>query len=331
MQRIHGLLIASSVELPGLAQVSGFPPADVELELRDSPLEPPREPLRLLYRSRVDATEDPTDATLTVTQDSRTMVCFRYSDGTAIDVSLQNGTAKIVASIAPEQTLEDLTTYLYGAVLGFVLRARGVLAMHASCVADDDGAILIVGHSGAGKSTTAAALHRRGWRVLSDDLTALSPPLQPGSMWSVHQAFNHVRLWPTSEPIVLGREGVLQRITPTWEKLRYPVDAAGFVDDGAPLRGIFVLGQREETGDAPRVSEEPAPQRLLTLATMTYANYLHDARTRAIELHRLGVLLGDVPVRTLVAHRDPRRIGTLCELMEREARAMRAASPVVAR
>ncbi|HEV7994326.1 MAG TPA: hypothetical protein VGP25_21055 [Gemmatimonadaceae bacterium] len=331
MQRIHGLLIASSATLPGLPHVAATRPADVHLELTERALESPRSPLRPLYQTQIDPW-DPSDPTLTVALDSRGIVCFRYSDGTAIDVSLDRGAARITARIAPGQILEDLTTYLYGAVLGFVLRTRGVLAMHASCVADDEGAILLVGHSGAGKSTTAASLHRGGWRVLSDDLTALSAPAPSGGPWLAHSAFSHVRLWPTSEPIVLGAAGVLGRITPSWDKLRYPLDAGSFGDDGVPVRGIFVIHPREDSDDAPRASDdEAAPQRLLTLATMTYANYLHDARTRAIELQQLGGLLRDVPVRTLVAHRDPTRIGALCELIEREARAMRAAGSLAAR
>lgn len=323
MQRIHGLRVASSSELPGLARVSGPEPADVIFELSESPLRQPVAPARLLYRSRTDAEADPTDATLTVVLDARRIVCFRYSDGTAIDVDLGDSTARIRASIAPGQILEDLTTYFYGAVLGFVLRSRGVLAMHASCVANEDGAILLAGDSGAGKSTTAAALDRRGWRVVSDDLTALSRPAETGQPWLAHHAFTHVRLWPRSEAIVLGQAGTLDRITPGWEKLRYPLDARRFTDDPLPVLGLFVLARREGSADAPRASDEPVQQRVLSLATMTYANYLHDGRTRAIELGQLGALLREVPVRTLVPHRDPTRIGALCDLIEREATAIR--------
>ncbi|MEO8561877.1 MAG: hypothetical protein ABI601_07370 [bacterium] len=331
MQRIHGLRVASSIDLPGLARVSGPEPADVMLELSESPLHQPIPPARLLYRSRTRAEADPSDATLTVVLDARAIVCFRYSDGTAVDVALDDRTAHITASIAPGQILEDLTTYLYGAVLGFVLRSRGVLAMHASCVANDHGAILLVGESGAGKSTTAAALDRRGWRVVSDDLTALSPPAEAGRPWLAHHAFTHVRLWPPSEAIVLGRAGTLARITPGWDKLCYPLDAQRFTDDPVPVTGLFVLAPREDLAHAPRVSDQPVQQRLLALTTMTYANYLHDGRTRAIELRQLGALLREVPARTLVPHRDPTRIGALCELIEREAKAMRLSGATVPR
>lgn len=58
-------------------------------------------------------------------------------------------------------------------VLAAVLRHKGLLVLHADAVATPDGVIVIAGESGAGKSTTLAALLNQGCRMLSDDLTAL--------------------------------------------------------------------------------------------------------------------------------------------------------------
>ena len=54
-----------------------------------------------------------------------------------------------------------------------VMRHRGLLVMHASAAVLDEGAVLIGGHSGAGKSTTLAALLKRGFRMLSDDVSVV--------------------------------------------------------------------------------------------------------------------------------------------------------------
>ena len=58
-------------------------------------------------------------------------------------------------------------------VLPAVLRQRGLLVLHANAVKVGDGVVLIGGDSGAGKSTTLAALLYRGYRMVSDDVTAL--------------------------------------------------------------------------------------------------------------------------------------------------------------
>jgi hypothetical protein len=65
---------------------------------------------------------------------------------------------------------------LQGGVLGALLHQRGDLPLHATTLVSPDGsrAVAIAGHSGAGKSTTAYALVRRGWTLVSDDLTRIT-------------------------------------------------------------------------------------------------------------------------------------------------------------
>jgi hypothetical protein len=65
-------------------------------------------------------------------------------------------------------------------VLAALLRNRGLLVLHANAVQTPDGVVVIAGESGSGKSTTLAALLRRGCRMLSDDVTALRPGAAPG-------------------------------------------------------------------------------------------------------------------------------------------------------
>jgi hypothetical protein len=45
--------------------------------------------------------------------------------------------------------------------------------LHSGAVADDDGAVMLVGGSGAGKTTLTLALTRLGWRFMSDDFAVL--------------------------------------------------------------------------------------------------------------------------------------------------------------
>ena len=52
-----------------------------------------------------------------------------------------------------------------------MIDARHLAPVHASCVALDGNAVLLCGDSGAGKTSLAYALARRGWTYLSDDAT----------------------------------------------------------------------------------------------------------------------------------------------------------------
>ena len=53
--------------------------------------------------------------------------------------------------------------------------AHQYLAVHAAVVANDDWAMIMPAPPGSGKSTLCAGLVARGWRLLSDELTLISP------------------------------------------------------------------------------------------------------------------------------------------------------------
>ena len=310
VNRVHGLAVESDVALPGLARLVAES-ADVALEL--VPTLTPPSATRFRYRS--GSPDDPgSRVEISDVADGRTF--FRYGDGSAFDVAHGTRPAAIRAAIAPGQTLEDLTAYLYGPVLGFVLRAWGRLALHASCVQIGDSAVLLAGDSGAGKSTTAAALAVRGVPVLSDDLTALTTDSDGRHLaWP---SFDHLRLWADAAQIVADDSLPLERITPTWDKRRFPLPGDSFVSEPCPVGAIVLLGPRTAPG-RPEVMRISPPQAVIALTTLTYANYLLDTPMRAFELAQLGELARTVPVYSISASSDPAEIGELCEAIARVA------------
>jgi hypothetical protein len=58
---------------------------------------------------------------------------------------------------------------------------------------------------------------------------------------------------------------------------------------------------------------------LVTLATLTYANYLLDAPLRALELQQLGALVRAVPVRALTPPVGRENLDALCAAVVRAA------------
>jgi hypothetical protein len=82
---------------------------------------------------------------------------------------------------------KELRVYVLGSVFGAIAHQRCLLPMHASAVQYGKGAILFAGHSGAGKSTTAASFMIKDYRVITDDLAVVyfdsdnQPILHPGT------------------------------------------------------------------------------------------------------------------------------------------------------
>lgn len=85
-----------------------------------------------------------------------------------------------------------LPVYLMGSCMGAVLIQRGFLLLHGSCVTDGTHAVLITGQSGAGKSTTAAEFLKRGWRLVTDDVTCV---YEQDGAFMVRSSYPSQKLW----------------------------------------------------------------------------------------------------------------------------------------
>jgi energy-coupling factor transporter ATP-binding protein EcfA2 len=85
--------------------------------------------------------------------------------------------------------------YILGIAFSAIIHQRGLLPLHASALEKNGKAILICGESGAGKSTTAAALLKHGFSLLSDDISLVRINEQKPE---VVAGFPHMKLWPES-------------------------------------------------------------------------------------------------------------------------------------
>lgn len=82
-----------------------------------------------------------------------------------------------------------------------LLGRDGGLLVHASSVVFDDGAILFIGHSGAGKSTIAALAEQCGGVVLSDDRTILTVDAHRVRAWGTPWHGTLARVSAASVPL----------------------------------------------------------------------------------------------------------------------------------
>ena len=236
---------------------------------------------------------------------------------------------RIWGTCSPPFTYEDVVTYLLGPIMGFVLRRRGILALHASAVCIRGQAVALCGESQSGKSTIAAALALRGIPVLCEDIT---PLIEADGKFQVEPGYPRVCLWPDTVEKLFGARNALPRLTPTWEKFFLPLDGrnAKFEEKRQAVSALYLLAPRVEEPDAPRIESLSSREALLSLVQNTYMNWLLDRKHRAAEFDALCKLVTQVPTRRIVPHLDPGCISALCDLIIAEATRLSAAydSPI---
>lgn len=226
-------------------------------------------------------------------------------------------------------SLEDTCTYLLGPVMGFVLRLRGTVCLHASAVGIADRAIALVGLPGAGKSTTAAAFACAGYPVLSDDVVALA---DKGLEFLVQPGYPRVNLWPDSVRGLFGSENALPRITPTWGKRYVPLgkNSHHFASSPLPLGAIYILDRRDASMTAPIIEEVPRKEAFMALVANTYVNYLLDRGMRRTEFDVLSRVVSGIPIRRVQIPAEPSTILDLCEAIAVDAKRVMTPAPATA-
>ena len=300
--RIYGLALASSRALPGVmraARSSSGPDMVVDwvgarsdFPERGFDWQPVLTP-ELRRRRRVDLWQ--------ATQAEGVYLRMRYTTVLGPIQFLIAPQARSVGVYWPSSlAFSDIQSYFVGPVFACLLRRRGVLCLHASIVAYDGLALALIGDKGAGKSTTAAALVRDGWRSVADDVAALS--FESGRIL-VNPGYPRMRLDPIAARTFFGEQGTMSKVYSHVDKHYLELDnrpgSKDFSTAPLPLAGVFFLGPRSLNGQC-RSEPVSQGQGLIRLAKNTIGNYVVvDPAAQARELGEMSELARRVPLRSL--------------------------------
>src|SRR5262249_42845379 len=144
----YGLRVEADAPVPGLATQSTPGAADIELTLEGIPAH-----LERLTATGAGGRERTPTATISWSA-HRDFVGISYADGCRFVLSTDGRRAWI--DWPRTLTVRDVLPYLRGPIFGAILRLRNRVCLHGSALKVGDGAIVLVGPPGSGKSTTAA-------------------------------------------------------------------------------------------------------------------------------------------------------------------------------
>ena len=240
--RLYGLDIESDFDLGQLPQAQGGRSEAVRVIQTRIPLPAVDRPEPLVF---IDSGSDQLFVWSMVG-------AFRIPSDTCIEVDPNPGVPDSLVALP-----------LLGTVFAALLQRRGLTVFHASAVDMAGRAVVLLGHKGAGKSTTAGALVAAGHTLIADDVVALEfrdpgPPL-------VLPAAPQLRLWDDSSSR-LTSSGLtdLGRLHDAIDKSLYALPAAAAAP--LPLARLYMLGRAA----TPAVHPMPPPDAIATLLNQSY-------------------------------------------------------------
>ncbi|HVW11125.1 MAG TPA: hypothetical protein VHC90_21215 [Bryobacteraceae bacterium] len=217
---------------------------------------------------------------------------------------------EIIADVLPHADSGVVRTLLAGRFMGYLLRQRGYLALHASAIAVNGKAALFLGQSGAGKSTTAAAFYSRGHQVLADDVAAVG--LTNGRV-ELQPAWPGIRLLDDSRKAI-GTEA--EPAAFQVDKYLYRLSSSG--DSGAVPVGRIYLLDYHSNGELSVHSSALCGLAAVALlnAHSLLRSWRADARLRQINLDRGGAVAAAAAVRRLARPRSLDLLPRLVDFVE---------------
>jgi hypothetical protein len=226
---------------------------------------------------------------------------------------LVRGGEEIVVDCAPDAEPEAVRLFLLGSAFGALLQQRGMLTLHGSAVATPSGAAVFCGPSGQGKSTLAAAFHRRGFRILADDITAIT--VGSGRL-QVVPAYPRIQLWADAVAGLGFDQGELRRARAKLHKYQLPV-ASGFSSQAVPLRAIYCL--QPAGASVCKLSPIEGRRKIQALTLNTYrSQYLSPMKALPTHFRQVAAVAEQVRLVSIERADDLRRIDEVVEAVEQD-------------
>ncbi len=220
---------------------------------------------------------------------------------------------EIVVDTDGERSAPFVKQVIQGIGLGLILQQRHEYVLHASAVAIHGEAVAFIGQKGAGKSTTASALFKRGHSLITDDLLAIQLPENDPRAYAI-SGIPSFKLWPDSVQASLQEQpGSLPRIFEREEKRLRRIEE-GFVLSPLPLKCVYVLEYSSEPEGNPVIERLGGQQGCMQLICHSYAlRFLGNNGRNVAHLKQTRALLLRAPVFRL---RRPRSLDHLVQLVE---------------
>jgi hypothetical protein len=264
--RSNDASIIRAAELSWAPFAHRYPASPIELRFLVSEVPTRRRPPRPVFRAQANL--------LAVVADQHNFGCC----------DLLGGSAFACLSKAAVTNRDYMRYHFLEAMVYILLDTQHVVTVHAACVSKNGRGVLVVGDSGAGKSSFAyAAAARRGWTYVSDDASCVLRRRSGRTVLGNPRTF---RFRPTASTLFPELKGSvkLRNGKPTVE---IRTETLPFIKtaDRCTVDYIICLDRREEPIDGPQLDGMSKEEMLPKLLQNFWPSELpiHEERFEAIE------------------------------------------------
>ncbi|MEG2656721.1 MAG: hypothetical protein RSA29_13570 [Clostridium sp.] len=149
---------------------------------------------------------------------------------------ITNG-AEIIVEPCRNADINDINIYLMCSCLGFIMLQRGKIALHGGAVVINNNGVIIAGDRGAGKSTLTTALRNKGYKFITDDVSAIHINKAP----YIEYGFPYQKLCEDSM-LSFNCEKLKEMAFKSGDKIKYMVPVyEQFLMEQTPLTNIFEI------------------------------------------------------------------------------------------
>jgi hypothetical protein len=235
-------------------------------------------------------------------------ICFTWNGEPLFRV--KNGKEIIVNS---ETYINNVLfrSLILGQGMGVLLHQRGHLILHCSGVEINGGVVAFGGWPQDGKSTIVAALNKKGYPLVVDDVLAIKfdsknkPLVLPG--------FPRIKLYEDVIEYMADETDTFEKIHPELKKFSYTA-INKFKLTTLPLKIIYLLKKSNKN----EITTNSSPDMLIDLIRQSYTIHLFDKNERSQNLHQCANLLKSTPLKQLKRDQSLEMLPQLTQIIEKD-------------
>lgn len=218
---------------------------------------------------------------------------------------VENGnkiTIELLEDVNPRDGEKQVLTSVFGALS----YQRELIPMHGGVFLHNGKGVLISGLSGHGKSTLLAALHKRGYTLISDDISNVQV-INGKAM--VHPCYPRLMLWKDTFKHLNINMDKAYKLRSDMEKYYYPIDESSFKTP-VELKAMYILTSSDTTDAEPTKGLNKIEQ----IKRNTFKPWMvHAFEKHKVHFQQLMSLAGLIKVESFENNRH-KSIDEVCEL-----------------